>query len=353
MNRRLDNLFRELYINSLDGIIVSLPSNISYLMDFISRDSYLLASPKGNFYFTDSRYSEEASCLLKGKAALKKANGSVFRAIADTCLELGLKTIGFEERHLPFAEYARLKKHLGKKTRVAPVHGLIEGLREIKEPCEVNKIKKALNIHSLALKHVEKIIRPGKKELEIVAEIERFIRYHGASGPAFDTIVASGPNSSRPHHLPTERKVKKNEPVLIDMGIAYQGYKTDLTRVFFSGKINNLCLKVYQIVLEAQKKAIEKIQAGEKISVVDAAARGHIAENGFAEKFSHNLGHGVGLDVHEEPNIGPKNTDEVSAGMIFTVEPAIYLPGKFGIRIEDMVLVTKKGCEVLSGSINK
>jgi len=187
----------------------------------------------------------------------------------------------------------------------------------------------------------------------VVGEIERFIRYHGASDKAFDIIVASGPNSSFPHHIPSQRKLKKDEPVLIDIGVDYQGYKCDLTRIFFLDRIKGLNLKIYDIVREAQGRAIGKVGPGCKISEIDKASRQYIAEKGYAERFCHNLGHGIGLDVHEAPQISSGEDAFLETGMVFTVEPGIYLPNKFGIRIEDMILVTQEGNEVLSGSIHK
>ncbi len=183
--------------------------------------------------------------------------------------------------------------------------------------------------------------------------MERFIRYNGAAKSGFDIIVACGPHSSQPHHIPVDTKLKQNEPVLIDIGVDYLGYKSDLTRVFFLGKISVLLRKIHHIVRRAQDKAIEQIKPGKATGEIDHAARQYITQKGFGRFFSHNLGHGVGLEIHEEPHISTKGNSLLRPGMLFTVEPAIYLPGKFGMRIEDMVLVTKTGCEVLSGAIHK
>jgi Xaa-Pro aminopeptidase len=312
-----------------------------------------LASKKGNIYFTDSRYIQEAKSALKGIASLKKINGSVFKLVADACLSLGLKRVAFEERNLAFAEYKKIKEALGRKALLVPTHSLIEELRQIKEPEELEKLRNAIAITAKAFKFIENLIASGKREIEIAGEIERFIRYEGASRVSFDIIVASGPNSSFPHHISSQRKLENNEPVLLDIGVEYLGYKSDLTRVFFLGKINNLRRKIYDIVLEAQRLAIKKIKPGQNIAEIDQASRGYITQKGFGKFFGHNLGHGVGLEVHESPHISGNERNTLKPGMVFTVEPAIYLPGKFGIRIEDMVLVTRHGCEVLSGAVNK
>jgi Xaa-Pro aminopeptidase len=226
-------------------------------------------------------------------------------------------------------------------------------LRAIKRADEIAKIRKALKITALAIEFIRDFIRPGVKELEIAAELERFVRYQGAIGAAFDIIVASGANSCHPHHLPTSKRLADNDVVLIDLGVDYLGYKSDLTRVFFLGKINGLARRIYDLVLKSQEKAIKKIRPGVGADLIDAASRKYIDTKGYGKYFVHSLGHGVGINIHEDPCIASKSDDILREGMVFTVEPAVYLPGKFGIRIEDMVLVTKKGCEVLSGSINK
>lgn len=354
MSPRLKNIRAKLEEEKLNGLIISSASNISYLTEFTSRDSYLLTSEKGNIYFTDSRYIQEAKEHLKKGFLLKEAKGySVFKLLAQACAELGLSRVGFEARHLPYAEYSKIQRYLSKKTSLKPMHSLVESLRELKEPREIAKIRKATQITIAALKFIRKLIRPGKKEIELAADLERFIRYHGATNSAFDIIVASGPNSSFPHHIPGERKIKDNDVVLIDIGASYLGYKSDLTRTFFLGKIDVLARKIYKIVLCAQEKAIAKIRPAQEIAEIDAASRRYIAREGYGGFFGHNLGHGIGLEVHEEPHISPKEKKLLQAGMVFTVEPAIYLPRKFGIRIEDTVLVTQKGCEVLSGALHK
>jgi len=353
MNLRIKKLNSKLREQHLEGLIVSNPANISYLTKHKSRDSYLLVSKQENIYFTDSRYTEEAKQALKHTIKLKKINGSVFNSIAEACLDIGLKQIAFEERYMPFAEYDKIIDCLNDKAVLIATHGIIEELRQIKEPEEIEAIRKGMKITSLAFKFIKSFIKPGVKELEVVAELERFIRYQGASGASFEIIVASGPNSSFPHHMPGSRRIQRDEPVLIDMGVDYSGYKTDLTRVFFSGKIKPLVRKVYDIVAVSQREAISRIKPCVKLAEIDAAARQYITSKGYGGFFGHALGHGIGLEVHEYPKISGKEQSELKPGMIFTVEPAIYLPKQFGIRIEDMVLVTQKGCEVLSGSINK
>jgi Xaa-Pro aminopeptidase len=352
MNSRIKKLRAKLKEENIDGLIVSKQANISYLLNFTSRDSYLLISKKKNIYFTDSRYIEEVKDELKD-CAIKQNDSSVLKIIADTCNSLGLKRIGFEERYMPFAEYNKIKERLNKKTELIPTRNLTEEERQIKNEWELENIKQAIAITAGALNFIKDFISAGKREIEIAAELERFIRYNGATSSSFGVIVASGPNSSYPHHITSRRIIRDNEPVLIDLGVNFNGYKSDLTRMFFLGKINSLYRKIYEIVREAQGRAIKKIKPDINISRIDAAARQFIAQKGYAKFFGHALGHGIGLEVHEEPRISRKENNKLKVGMVVTIEPGIYLPEKFGIRIEDMVLVTQKGCEVLSGSLNK
>ncbi|MCK9594693.1 MAG: Xaa-Pro peptidase family protein [Candidatus Omnitrophica bacterium] len=352
MNPKITNIYRSLAKDNIDGLLLSSDANCSYLCGYPSRDSYLLVSSRKNVYFTDSRYTAEARKHLTG-CAVEPVSGSVFRKIAEACRGLKVKCLGFEERHLPYAEYRQIRKELPDPIGLAPTWGLVEELRQIKTAEEIARIRKACAITMEAFEFIREYIRPGVKEIEVAAELERFIRYRGAGSAAFDIIVASGPNSSFPHHITSQRRIKDNEPVFLDMGVDYQGYKSDLTRVILLGKMNTLVGNIYRIVLEAQKRAISGIRPGAPISRIDSLARDHIEKKGYGGYFGHGLGHGLGLEIHEAPHIGGKQIKKLQAGMVFTVEPAIYIPGKFGIRIEDMVLVTRKGSEVISGSLNK
>jgi Xaa-Pro aminopeptidase len=352
MNPRIKQVYKELNKLKLDGLILSHEPNISYLTNTRSRDAYLLVSKQKNIYITDSRYTTEAKKNLKG-CTLLEIKGSVFKTIADACKKLHFNRVGFEERYLPFAEYNKIREGWDYGIELIPTHGIVEELRQIKTAEEIAKIRKAIEIAIAAFRFIQGYITPGRKEIEVAAELEHFIRYNGAYASSFDIIVASGPNSSYPHHLTSERKIKAGEPVLIDAGVDYLGFKSDLTRVFFSGKINSSARRIYDIVLAAQRRAISRIRPGVEISEVDAASRQYIAKKGFGRYFSHSLGHGIGLEVHEAPHISGKEKSLLKAGMVFTVEPAIYLPGRFGIRLEDICLVTRKGAEVISVTLDK
>jgi Xaa-Pro aminopeptidase len=368
MTSRLEGLHIILQKSHLDGLLVSHQPNINYLTGFPSSDSYLLITKKNVFFITDSRFYQQAiSFFDAAKNKLNKAEKaygtikglevelsgrSVFATIAKLAGKERLKRLGFEARNLDFAQYNRIKKLL-RPSHFIPTQALVEDLRRVKEARELTKIKKAVSIAARALKYVQKIIRPGLSEIEIVAELERFIRYHGARASSFETIVASGENTAYPHHLTGKRKLKKCDCLFIDIGVDYEGYKSDLTRTFFLGRIPLEISKIYQIVLQAQIQAINKIKPGVRICEIDRSARQYIANHGYGGFFAHNLGHGIGLEVHEQPTISADNSATIEVGMVFTVEPAIYLKGRFGIRIEDDVVVTKGGCEVLSSDLDK
>ena len=347
-----NQLAEKLKASSLDGFLVSKEANVTYLCGYISRDSYLLVSPKETFFITDFRYTQEAEKNIKGVTVFQYAN--LFKDIATLAKKLKIRRLGFEAKDLCYAQYSRIKESLSSKIKFIDTFNIVESLRQTKTPQELKFIKQAIAITGSTFNFIKNLLQPGQKELEIAAEIERFIRYQGAKMSAFNIMIASGPNSSLPHSPMSERKIRASEPVLIDIGVDINGYKSDLTRVFFLDTISPIHRRLHQIVREAQDKAIANIHPGRRLSEIDAAAREIICGYGYGKYFGHSLGHGIGLEVHEEPSVSSRNKSQIlEEGMVFTVEPGIYLPGKFGIRLEDMILVTRKGCEVLSGSINK
>ena len=351
MASRLSSLLEKLEASSLDGFLVSKEANVSYLLSSAARDSYLLVSQKEIYFITDFRYRLEAEKNIKGVRVFLYRN--LFKDIAQLTKRLRINRLGFEAKDLPFAEYTRIKEYLGPKIKLIDTFNIIEALRQIKAPDEIRHIKEAITITASAFKFLKGFLKTGQSELEIAGELERFIRLQGAHTAAFNLIAASGPNSSFPHAAISQRKIQSSDLVLVDMGVEVNGYKSDLTRVFFSDKMTPLQRKIYKIIQEAQGLAIEAVKPDRKISEIDRAARKFITKCGYGKFFGHNLGHGVGLEVHEEPSISARNESPLKEGMVFTIEPGIYLPRRFGIRLEDMVLVTKKGSEVLSGAVNK
>jgi Xaa-Pro aminopeptidase len=351
MSSRLNRLLEKLKFGSLDGVLISNSANVSYLSYYNIPDSYLLVSLKKAYFITDFRYVLEAEKNIRGVPVFKYNN--LFKDTARLAKKLKIRRLGFEAKDLNVAEYAKIKEYAGPKIKLVDTFNLIESLRQIKEPREVKYIKEAIGITASALKFLKHYLKPGLSELEIAGELERFIRYRGAPRSAFNIIVASGPHSSFPHAPISSRRLKPDDSVLIDIGVEVKGYKSDLTRVFFLDRIQPIQRKLYQIIIAAQEKAIGAVKPESEISKLDYISRSYIRSFGYGRYFGHSLGHGVGLEVHEEPHISAKNKSLVKEGMVFTIEPGIYLPGRFGLRVEDMVLVTKKGVEVLSGAIDK
>jgi Xaa-Pro aminopeptidase len=261
--------------------------------------------------------------------------------------------IGFEQRYASFMMYSTLAHELGKGSQLVPVANLVEPLRSIKSAEEMVLIKRATEITMNALRFIKPLLKPGMTELQVAAEIERFIRQQGARCASFDIIVASGPHTSYPHHITSERELRPIEPVIIDMGVDYRGYKSDLTRVFFLGKINLLCKRIYAIACQAQQRAFEALHAGVSLKSVDRVSRQYISKHGFGRNFGHSLGHGVGLEIHEAPMLSVKSSDILQEGMVFTVEPGIYVDGVCGVRIEDMVYYDTTGPCILSADLDK
>ncbi len=350
---RFSQICAVLNARHIDGLLLSATANVSYAAGFHAPDSYALITKHDISIITDFRYTADFQRQAKAPVRVIEQKKSVFHTIERTILASRIKSLGFESRHLTFAECDILNDALAKKVKFIPLKETIEPVREIKDVRELRSINKAVEITLQAFELVKNRLRPGLTELEIAAEIERFIRIKGARAGAFDCIVASGPNSSYPHAIVSPRRLREGEPVVVDMGVDYEGYKSDLTRTFFLGKMPPIVLRAAGVVREAQKKAIQAIRPGALIKDIDAVARHFIAAKGFGKNFGHALGHGVGLEVHESPGINKKNNQILKENMVFTVEPGIYLAGRFGIRMEEMVRVTKDGVEVISGDRRK
>ena len=350
MPDRLKSL-RSLFSNySIDGLLITSDPNIRYLTKFPVSESWLLVTATRAFYITDFRYVLEAKQGLPSNVHVERYAKSFYEKVNELTLKYKIKNLGFDSRHVSLAQYHLLKKNLS-KVHLIEADNLVETLREAKDEGEIKLIREALKIHKEALRRVRAAIRPGVTERDVFLKLDDYVKSKGV-GYSFSPIIASGPNSAFPHARVTDRKIKNNEPVLIDMGIDVKGYKSDLTRMVFLGRIAHLVSRVNSLVYEAQQKAIKLIKPGVCIAEVDTAARDFLKKMGYGEYFGHALGHGVGLEIHEAPRLSGTNKGILRPGMVITVEPAVYLPNKFGIRLEEMVLVTRKGCEVLSGNIH-
>lgn len=352
MTSRLKNLFRALAKHSLDSLLVSSWPNVTYLSGFKGTESWVFVSPKGLYFITDSRYSEQAEEEARGFQVLLRDKKSVAGITADLARKHKLKTVGFESAIVTHSFYESLCREVD-QSRLRPTRGIVEKLREKKDEFEIGQIRKSVEIAVKGFHYVKSIARPRMTERDVQGRLEFYTKSLGSEKPAFDIIIASGARSSMPHCQTNQTPVEDDNILLVDMGVVYEGYYSDLTRPIFLGRMSPLLQKIYKIVWNAQRQGIRKAGPGVPVKQVDAACRTAIRKAGYDRYFGHGTGHGVGLEIHEAPNVSSKSDTILEPGMVITVEPGIYLPGKFGVRIEDMVLITKNGCEVLTRDLDQ
>ena len=346
MNNRLNNLRKALVQNNIDAILVTQPENRRYLSGFDGSAVYLLITEKKAILATDFRYTEQASnqapefeiIMIKGKVS------EWFPALVrDTVI----KKLGFEADDISYSAYKQYSDTLA-EVEIVPVTGMVENLRTVKEPAEIEYIEKAVAISDAAYNKVSGEIKAGMTEKQVAWEMEKSLRENGSEAVPFEIIVASGPNAALPHHRPTERVISPGETVVIDMGAKYRGYASDLSRTICVGEPDDTFLKIYKIVLDAQEAAESIIRKGMTGHQADNAAREVIEKAGYGNLFGHSLGHGVGLAEHELPHLSPNADGTLEDGMVYTVEPGIYLSGWGGVRIEDMAVMENGKTRVIT-----
>ena len=351
---RLARLRQKLLDKQIDGILISQGENRAYVSGMPSWDGYLLVTASQALLATDSRYTEAASMQAPDFAVFPIAGKTEQWLPKLAGMVTDVRRIGFESDNLTFAQHHLFGDVLAKAgiaIELVPVEGLVLNLRMVKEPSEIDLIARAAEITDQSLAHLMHRIHPGMTELEAAWEIEKFMREHDSQSVAFDLIVAAGPNSALPHHVPSSRPIQAGEPVVIDIGARIGGYCSDLTRTVCLGKPDDQFKKVYDIVLGAQLAALGMVKEGMTGEAADAIARTFIKEAGYGDAFGHSLGHGVGREVHEMPRLGPNSTDVLSNGMVFSIEPGVYLPGWGGVRIEDLVTLEGGRLRILSKAL--
>lgn len=329
--------------------LVSDLKNIEYLTGFTGSYARLLVDGGISYFISDSRYEEYARGILPDTVRFVLQKEDPHLLLRSILEEGGRKSLYLEEHSLQLSEYLRLKAKL-RGVRLLPGGDEVNGIRIVKDPEEIRILREAAQITDRCFEQLIDLVRPGMTEWEIAVEIELFYRRNGCRKTSFDTIVASGKGSSMPHYQTSMKKrVKKGDVLLIDMGCEYRGYNSDLTRTVFVGSITPFFEKIYLTVLSAQLAACEAVKPGVATGRLDAIAREIIESEGHGERFGHSLGHGVGMEVHELPAV--KSGDfRLRKNMAITIEPGIYIPGRGGVRIEDMVLVTERGRELLTRS---
>lgn len=347
MNAKMRWLRNKLNVLDMQGMIISNPVNIYYLTGItMDTEGVLLITRKENIYITDARYIESVNNTLTIDDDI------IVYDVKDVAKDdyenffLFCENVGFEENYVTYAKYKEYM-HMYRINNLVETENLIENQRMIKDEHEIEYLKKACSITDNCFTHLKSYIQKGMTEKEIALEIERYFRLHGAEGVSFDSIVASGPNSSMPHAVPTDRKIETGDCITIDFGCKYKGYCSDMTRTIFIDYIPEEIKPIYDLVLKNQEQTLEEYKEGANGRILTMMVESDFKIHGYT--LDHGLGHGVGLDIHENPTINRKDY-LLKENMVITDEPGIYIPGKFGVRIEDTVLITKNGCIKLTNS---
>ena len=343
---------RSILTDDVQTLLLTSQVNRLYAASYDVHEGVAVIGKEKSFYFTDSRYLEVAQENLPHFTVREMNRAHLYPALINEALEeLGAKTLGIEEDCLTYGEYLHYEKNLHAK--LVPYQKEISSFRQVKEPWEIDFMKQAQSITDLAFAEICKVLRPGMTEKEVATELIYCLLKNGSEGLAFDPIVVSGPNTSKPHGVPGDRKLEYGDFVTLDFGAKVAGYCADMTRTVALGFVSDEMSRVYDIVLRAQETAIGMTKEGVTGAEVDGAARKNIEDAGYGEYFGHGYGHSLGLEIHEAPNCSPGNGKPLPAGAVCSAEPGIYLPGKFGVRIEDVVIITPDGCEDITKSPKK
>ena len=338
-----------MFDKQLDAFLVSSPENRAYYSGFKGSAGYLWITAEDAMLATDFRYTEQAAMQATDYRVVRITGGLDW--FEEALSESSVRRIGIEDSAMTVAFYNALKtklKERGSTPELITTEGIASQLRAVKEPAELETIQHAIDLADAAMDEISTKLQPGLTEREIAWMLEKSMRESGADALSFETIVASGPNGAKAHHHPSERKLEKGDGVVIDMGALYDGYCSDITRTFVLGKASEQFRKVYDIVLAAQETAEATARAGMTGTDVDGLARAVISEAGYGDDFGHSLGHGIGVAVHEMPGVGPNSPGTIEDGMVFSVEPGIYLTGWGGVRIEDLVVMENGSPRVLT-----
>lgn len=328
-------------------LVVTKPANVFYLTGFRGSAGVAVFGPSSAVLLVDPRYTIQAGEQACGVEVREETSG-LFRAAGQLLQKRRARQVAFEDAHLTVEEFQRLRKGGPHGARWKPAGGLIEDLRMVKDEFEIGWIRGACRLTSEAFEEVRPMARPGVTERDLANELDFRMRRKGAEGPAFETIVASGPRAALPHARPSEKALAAGELVIFDLGAILGGYAADMTRTIYLGAPGRRAKSLYQGVLEAQEKAVQTLRAGVNAGKPDATARRVLAAGKLDKFFTHSTGHGVGVEIHEKPRLGKGEETLIPAGSIVTVEPGVYIQGFGGVRIEDTVLVNPAGAEVLT-----
>lgn len=347
--RRVADAFAE---KNLDALVVTHLPNVRYLSGFTGTAGVLLIGPKKKFFITDGRYTSQAREQVEG-AKIVIAKGPALESVAQLIARNKFSRIGIEAEHMPVSLRSRFQKLLPRKSKLKDTSGIVEKIRLVKDAAELAAIKRAVRLGAELFDVALKTIKPGVRETDVAAELEYAARRRGAEGMSFSTIVASGPRSALPHGVASTAAIPAKGFVVLDFGVILAGYCSDMTRTIHVGRPSPEARRMYQSVLEAQLAGVDVVRAGVAAGDVDAACRSVLRNTRMGRTtldrfFTHSTGHGVGLEIHELPRLARNQQETLAAGMVVTIEPGVYVDGKGGIRIEDMVAVTDDGCEILT-----
>lgn len=334
--------------DKFDGALIFSEENRRYFTGFASTDGYLLVSVDKAIFITDSRYIEAAQKKIQNCEV--RLQGKTYSQLLETFIEMGVQRVAVEASRVSLAEFARLQEGLEPLYVLSDstLDEMITAQREVKRPEEIEKILAAQKIAEDAFEHICGFIKPGKTEKEVALELDFYMLSHGAEALSFETIAVTGKKTSMPHGVPDDTVIQNGDFVTMDYGAVVDGYHSDMTRTVAVGEVSEEQKKIYNIVLEAQTAVCDGVKAGMTGKEGDALARDIIEKAGYGAYFGHGTGHGVGVEIHEEPRFSPTCGATLAANNVVTSEPGIYLPGKFGVRIEDMVRITENGCENLT-----
>ncbi len=339
--------YRSILDEKVDGLLLTSRYSRHYGAEFDIAEGIAVVSQKGCRYFTDSRYIESAAKNIKNFQVVMTDRSRNYALLINQAIdEFGIHALGFEEEYITAGELARFQNDL--KAELVPYNEKIYAFRAVKEEWELDRLRKAQRIADAALLETLPRLKVGMTELEAQAELIYCMYKNGAQGLSFDPIVVSGPNTSLPHGVAGNRVIQEGDFLTMDFGVLYQGYCSDTTRTVAFGYATEEMRKVYNVVLKAQREAIAATKAGVTGKMIDGIARQVITDAGYGDYFGHSYGHGVGLEIHEAPNMNMRNDQILPAGAVCSAEPGIYLPGKFGVRIEDVTILTADGCENLT-----
>lgn len=346
---RPDRLVQRLPDAGVDVMLVTNLVNVRYLTGYTGSNGVALVGPDTRAFVTDFRYVEQAAEEVDPAFERRQASLDLLEAVEDVLTESDSR-VGFEEAHMSVRQYARVRELLPERHELIGLDGLVEGMRAVKEAEEIARIRAATELADAAFERLIGGRLVGQTERRLAMVLEQTMRELGAQRPAFESIVAAGPHGALPHATPRDVEIARGQMVVIDWGAELDGYCSDCTRTVAAGEPGPEVADVYRLVLEAQLAGVSAVRAGRDGREVDGVARAIIEAGGQGERFGHGLGHGVGLEVHEAPRLSQRTEDVLSSGNVVTVEPGIYLPGQFGVRIEDVVVVTEDGREILTGT---